>query len=436
VKNESEEHLSRGFYIVAAVVVIIGCAVTAALSNSRHSVERELAKEQQLAVQTANKIQQHRNSIERVEIAVERGTNFSDLLRDAGLDQSDVAGATQAARSAWNLRRIVPGHAMWTERTVAGEFKAVVYRIDADRELWLTRNAGDFEAAIREIPSHTRVETVTGKIDGSLFESIAVAGEQPELAVRFADILAWDIDFYTDPRAGDEFAIVVEKKQYDNGQTGAYGRILALRYNNAGHVHEAILFHDPNGKPAYYTSDGKSLQKSFLKSPLKFAARVSSHFSKNRFHPVLKAYRAHLGTDYAAPIGTPVQAVANGRVEFAGRSGGSGNMVKIAHSNGFETYYLHLSRILVRRGANVQQGQRIGLVGMTGLATGPHLDFRVQRRGQFMNFEHMQLPAANPVAKNDRAEFNAERDKWIAMLSVNPGTAVAQAAGAASIGGK
>lgn len=425
--------MSRGFYIVATVVLMIGCAVDGALSYSTKQVERTLASEQRKAVETAQEIQKERNSIQRVAIEVERGTNFSDLLKDAGLHDDEVAAATAAARAQWNLRKIVPGHAMWAERTTAGQVKSVMYRIDADRELWLTRGSEGFDAAIRQIPSRTQVTTVSGKLDGSLFESIEEAGERPELAVRFADILAWDIDFYTDPKPGDDFAIVVEKKQYASGETAAYGRILALRYNNSGRVHEAVLFHDAAGKPAYYTKDGKSLQKSFLKSPLKFAARVSSHFSRNRLHPVLKTYRAHLGTDYAAPIGTPVQAVGNGRVEFAGRSGGSGNMVKIAHTNGYETYYLHLSKILVRRGASVQQGQRIGLVGMTGLATGPHLDFRVQRRGDFLNFERMQLPPATPVAKRDWEEFANVREQYAGMLS-NGGTTVAQTAGMA-VGG-
>jgi len=413
---------------------MIGAAVDGAVSNSRHAVERALAKEQQLALQSALDIQTYRNTIQRYEIEVERGANFATLLRTAGIPADNVGNATQAAQSAWNLRRIVPGHAMWAERTNAGELKSVVYRIDPDRELLLTPRGSEFDAAIREVPSKTQVVTVTGTLNGSLFETIEDVGEKPELAVRFADILAWDIDFYTDPQPGDTFSIVLEKKEYKDGQTAAYGRILALRYDNAGQVHEAVLFRDANGRPAYYTKDGKSLQKSFLKSPLKFAARISSHFTHSRLHPVLKTYRAHLGTDYAAPIGTPVQAVANGKVVFAARSGGSGNMVKIAHIDGYESYYLHLSRILVRRGQNIQQGQRIGLVGMTGLATGPHLDFRIERRGQFMNFERMKILPSTPVAKADWSEFERVRDEYAAQLS-KPATTVAQNGSAASVGG-
>lgn len=390
----------------------------------RRDADRALAKAERRAVETARQIEQERNAIRRADFEIHRGDNFASLLKDAGLQGDDLTQAMSAAQSAWNLRRIVPGHQLWTESSKAAGLKSIVYRIDPDRELWIVRNGDGFSGSVRSVPNTTRIVTVRGTIHDSLFESMEAAGERPELAVRFADILAFDVDFYTDPRDGDEFAMVVEKKEYLGGGT-SYGRIFAVRYDNAGQLHEAVLFHDERGNPAYYTADGKALQKEFLRSPLKFAARISSHFSRHRYHPILKRYRAHLGTDYAAPIGTPVQAIGSGRVVFAGRKGGDGNMVEIAHSNGYNSYYLHLSRILVRRGAHVQQGQRIGLVGMTGLATGPHLDFRLQRRGEFVNFERMKLPPASNVAKGDLPDFFAERDKYAGLLAAQAGTAVA-----------
>jgi murein DD-endopeptidase MepM/ murein hydrolase activator NlpD len=425
--------LTRGFYIVVAILVIGGAAANADLSLSVRDAERSLNTEERFAVQTAQAIQRYRNAIHHVDLEVESGSSFPTLLTDAGVDETQVAAATEAGERAWNLHRLAPGHAMWFEHSIAAGLTAVSYRLDLDRELRITRVGNDFMADILQVPSHIRTAVVRGKIEGSLYETLEAAGEHPELAVRMAQILAWDMDFYTDPRPGDAFSIVVEKKEYIDGQF-TYTGINAVRYDNAGRVHEAVRFHDLNGKAAYYTSDGKSLQKSFLKSPLKFAARVSSHFSQHRYHPVLKLYRPHLGTDYAAPIGTPVQAVASGRVVSAGASGGSGNMVKIQHANGYETYYLHLSRILVRLGATVQQGQRIGLVGMTGLATGPHLDFRVQRRGQFVNFERIPLPQADPVAKKDWAEFAGVRDQWVPLLRGSD-TAVAQVGKGAEITG-
>jgi murein DD-endopeptidase MepM/ murein hydrolase activator NlpD len=235
--------------------------------------------------------------------------------------------------------------------------------------------------------------------------------------LRLAQIFAYDLDFYTDPRKGDSFQIVIEKKRYRTGETASYGSILAAEYDNAGKKYQALLFHDDQGHAAYYAADGKSLQKSFLRSPLKFAAPVTSHFSKARFHPILKTYRPHLGTDYGAPIGTPVQTIGSGRVEFAGNKGGDGNMVKIAHSQGYETMYLHLSRILVRVGEHVEIGKIIGLVGMTGLATGPHLDFRISQKGQFLNFERLGLPPSEPVSKKAWAEFAAIREEWLPVLA-------------------
>jgi murein DD-endopeptidase MepM/ murein hydrolase activator NlpD len=260
--------------------------------------------------------------------------------------------------------------------------------------------------------------TVTGEVRDSLFRAVSDAGEDPELAMRLAEIFSWDIDFYTDTRRGDTFRVLIEKKTYLDGEHAGYGRILAAEYDNAGHPYQAILFHDADGSAAYYSPDGNSLQKAFLRSPLKFAAPVTSHFSASRFHPVLKSYRPHLGVDYAAPTGTPVQAIGDGRVIFAGRKGGDGDMVEIQHPNGYQTMYLHLSAILVEVGQHVEAGGRIGLVGSTGLATGPHLDFRIIDHGVFKNFETLRqnLPPAEPVARGELAAFNVVRNRDFAQL--------------------
>jgi len=170
------------------------------------------------------------------------------------------------------------------------------------------------------------------------------------------------------------------------------------------------------------------MKKAFLHSPLKFAAPITSHFSESRYHPILKEYRPHLGIDYGAPTGTPVQAIGDGRVIFAGPKGGAGNLIEIKHSNDYTTYYMHLSRILVKSGQRVEQGERIGLVGMTGLATGPHLDFRVQKHGQFVNFLRLPLPPTDPVAKSDWSEFVVARDSALAKM---PGTSSPQDAAVA-----
>jgi murein DD-endopeptidase MepM/ murein hydrolase activator NlpD len=260
---------------------------------------------------------------------------------------------------------------------------------------------------------------VRGQIEDSLFRAVEQAGETAELAMQLAQIFGYDLDFYTDPRKGDTFRVLVEKKKYAKGQFAGYGKIFAAEYDNGGRKYQALLFHDEFGRAAYYGADGKSLQKMFLRSPLKFGAPVTSHFGGARFHPILKTVRPHMGTDYGAPVGTPVQTIGSGRVVFAGAKAGEGNMVQIAHSNGYETSYLHLSRMFVRIGEHVEIGKTIGLVGSTGLSTGPHLDFRILQRGQYKNFEKLGLPPADPVSKKNLPEFAVLRDKWLPLLK-NP----------------
>ncbi|MGE0406513.1 MAG: peptidoglycan DD-metalloendopeptidase family protein [Candidatus Korobacteraceae bacterium] len=352
------------------------------------------------------------------ETTIRSGSTFVQSLQLLGIDSLTAHTIVEAARPIFDFRRVRQGNKLSLAHSYEGELRAVRYAIDDGNELWIRPEEDGFRAELLEIPSTVETVGLRGELRSSLFESILAMGETPDLAVRLADIFQWDLDFYRDPQPGDTFRLVVEKKQYANGVTASYGRILTAEYVNAGRTYSAVLFRDPAGRPAYYSADGKSLQKSFLRSPLRFQARVSSHFSRNRLHPVLRTHRAHLGTDYAAPTGTPVQAVANGRVVWSGRKGGNGILVQIAHPRGYQSYYLHLSRALVRRGQNVIQGQTVGRVGSTGLASGPHLDFRIQRNGQFVNWERMQLPPAEPVAKADLAAFSAERDRWMAMLPI------------------
>src|SRR5260370_8181727 len=165
--------------------------------------------------------------------------------------------------------------------------------------------------------------------------------------MRLAQIFGYDLDFYTDPRQGDTFRMVLEKRKYANGETAGYGRILAAEYENAGKKYQALLFHDPAGRPGYYAADGKSLQKAFLRSPLKFGAPVTSHFNRARFHPILKTYRPHMGTDYGAPVGTPLQTIGRARVAFAGPKDGEGNMVQYSLTTAYYTHFLHSSPMLI-----------------------------------------------------------------------------------------
>lgn len=406
--------MRRGFLCALVAVVLIGVAVDGHVLRQRGEVEKEFR----------NQVTQARVEAERIRALIvlptanklPSGQNFAMALERFGLSSQEAGEATVAAERAFNLRLLRAGNPVIVGRSVEGELREINYKIDPDRMLHIVPATDGFSAEVKEIPSHLEVSVVSGQLDDSLFNAVEEAGESAEVAMRLAQIFGYDLDFYTDPRKGDTFRIVLEKKKYTNGETAGYGRILAAEYDNGGKKYQALLFHDDQGHAAYYTADGKSLQKAFLRSPLKFAAPVTSHFSKARFHPILKVYRPHLGTDYGAPVGTPVQTIGSGRVEFAGRKGGDGNMVKIAHSQGYETMYMHLSKILVHVGEHIEIGRTIGLVGMTGLATGPHLDFRISQRGQFLNFEKLGLPPSDPVSRKDWPQFTSFREQWLPAL--------------------
>jgi murein DD-endopeptidase MepM/ murein hydrolase activator NlpD len=410
--------VKRSFLLVLMLVCAAGAAALGYAFKQRLATTAEFERQVKLAKEEAARIREE--VILPTEKKVPAGENFVAALQKFGLSPEEAANASAAAQRTFNLRQVRAGNMITVGRSVEGTLREIDYKIDPDRMLKIVPEESGFTAQIKEIPSKTEIDAVAGRVDDSLFNAVEDAGESADLAMRLAQIFAYDLDFYTDPRKGDTFSIVLEKKKYANGQTAGYGRILAAEYENAGKKYQALLFHDPTGRPAYYSADGKSLQKAFLHSPLKFGAPVTSHFSKARFHPILKIYRPHMGTDYGAPVGTPVQTIGSGRVVFAGRKGGEGNMVQIAHSNGYETMYLHLSRMFVRTGEHVEIGKTIGLVGSTGLSTGPHLDFRIMEKGQYKNFEKLGLPPSDPVSKKNMPEFAALREKWLPVLK-NPG---------------
>src|SRR6202046_1441724 len=406
------------FRIIKIFVLIVLVAAGAAIAwysfDLRQTSDRNFADEVQRARAEAHRIQS--DVVFYTASVVPSRQSFAALLGSIGISPSSAGRAIASAERVFDLRHVRAGNRFSVGRSVLGELREIRYSIDPDHMLRISPDGADFHSEIATIPSVTEETGVAGEIRGSLFEGVTNAGEKPELAMRLAEIFGWDLDFYTDPRPGDTFRVVVEKKKLSTGELASYGKILAAEYINHGHVYRAVLFHDDSGVPAYFTPEGKSMKKAFLHSPLKFAAPITSHFSAHRFHPILKEYRPHLGIDYAAPSGTPVQTIGEGRVVFAGMKGGAGNLVEVQHINGYTTYYMHLSRVLVRSGQRVEQGQSIGLVGMTGLATGPHLDFRIQKQGQFLNFERLPLPPSDPVAKRDWNEFSALRDRALALM--------------------
>ena len=421
--------MKRGSLIFLLVVAGLALAGLGVSYSKLAAVEGQFAHEAALAAAEARRIQ------ETVVLfstgTVPPGLNITDALRREGIDYGTAMQIVAGARPVYDLRMVRAGHQIAIGRSVLGELRAVRYQVDLDRELWVSAahpdvsgRSAEFHAELKPAPSSTELVGVTGEIRDSLFNAVTDAGEGAELALQLADIFGWDLDFYTDPRPGDTFRVIVEKKTYPSTGAVRYSRIYAAEYKNAGENYQAVLFHEPSGKAAYYAPDGKSLKKAFLRSPLKFSAPITSRFSRSRFHPILKHRRPHLGIDYGAPVGTPVQTIGDGRVVFAGWKGGGGKMVHIRHANGYETMYMHLSRILVGMGEHVSQGDRIGLVGQTGLATGPHLDFRIIQHGNYRNFDALRLPPALPVAKADWDEFVSARGRYLAQLPPLPGAPV------------
>lgn len=425
--------MNRKFVMIVTAELLLGAATLAYVFDQRIKTAAECEHQETLAAEQAKHIQE--TTIVPTDKTIKAGENFTAALEKFGLTPVEAADASAAAQKTFNLRRVRAGNTITVGRSVQGELREIDYTIDADSLLKIVPREAGYSAEIQEIPTKTRVVSVSGHVDDSLFNAVEDAGESPELALRMAQIFGYDLDFYTDPRKGDSFRVIVEKKSYRNGTLAGYGKIFAAEYENDGKKYQALLFHDPAGQPGYYTADGKSLQKIFLRSPLKFGSPITSHFSRARFHPILKIYRPHLGTDYGAPVGTPVQTIGSGVVLFAGRHGGEGNAVHIRHTNGYETMYLHLSRIFVRAGQHVEIGKTIGLVGSTGLATGPHLDFRILQRGKYKNFERLGLPPSDPVSKRNWPEFAAIRERWLPLLK-NPEMLQAATASEPAAGGQ
>ena len=294
---------------------------------------------------------------------------------------------------------------------VKGELVKFIYEASPTEIYEIEKDPEGYIAQRKKVPLETRLVKVVGEISSSLFEAMDAAGEQDLLTMAFAEILAWEIDFYKDVREGDRFKVVVEKI-YKGDQFIQYGTIHAVEYQRGERIIRGIRYKD-----GYYNERGISLKKAFLKAPLKFS-RISSKFSRARVHPILGGVRPHFGVDYAAPPGTPIRAVADGAVTSCGWNSGFGNQVILRHTNGYTTCYGHLSAFGpgIRRGTRVKQQQVIGYVGSTGLSTGPHLDYRLLKDGQFRNpLKETFIPGV-PIERKEMEPFHQRRDEMTVWL--------------------
>lgn len=342
-----------------------------------------------------------------------RGETVGGVLGSLGLDPPEVALAVEALREHVDPRRIRAGETGVAYLDDEDGLARLELELAGKGRLELERDGESWRSSFRAAQRRVVPARIEGVLEGFLATAVERAGAGPSLAYAMADVLQWDLDFNRDLQPGDRFRVLYEDVTLD-GRPAGVGRILALSYETGGKVYEAYLWGDEDG---YYDGQGRPLQKQFLRSPLPFS-RVTSRFSGRRFHPVLKVYRPHYGVDYGAPVGTPVRTTASGTVVFAGRSGGSGNMVKVRHANGYLTAYLHLSGFSSagRVGRRVRQGEVVGYVGATGLATAAHLDYRVQLDGRWIDPLSIKTVAAEPVPASRLQEFAAGRDRLVAAL--------------------
>jgi murein DD-endopeptidase MepM/ murein hydrolase activator NlpD len=350
-----------------------------------------------------------------IEVIVKANDTLDGIFRHLKLDLADLASLRALPGLKRMLDALKPGEALHLiERD--GGLVGFERRLNPSETLKVSRDDQGFSADVLKNPLETHVRTASGVIDRSLFESVAAAGAHDQTALALAQIFGWDIDFALDIRPGDSFAVTYEEL-FENGRFVKDGTVLAAMFRNNGRVYRATRYVDPTGAANYYTPEGRSLRRAFLRTPVEFT-RVSSTFDLHRMHPILNLIRAHKGVDYAAPIGTPVHAAGSGHVRFMGDKGGYGNVVEIDHSQGIVTVYGHLSRFAqgLHVGSRVNQGELIAYVGMTGLATGPHLHYEYRVNGEFKNPQSVHLPDALPIEDEWLADFKEKSAPLLASL--------------------
>ncbi len=334
---------------------------------------------------------------------VQRNEFLSDILQRYQLDLPSISTLAEKSKPIFDVRKIGAGHDYTVFKDRTGKAAYFVYQpnpID-----YIVYDLRDSIAVYKgQKPVDTRIETVAGSIQSSLYETLEANGASPDLAVQLAEIYGWAVNFYRINR-GDWFKLVYERK-YVEGKPIGPGRIQSAVFGHGGKEYQAYYFEPNDGQPgAYYDENGKSLRRTFLKAPLKYS-RISSRFTMRRFHPVQRRWKAHLGTDFAAPHGTPIVATAAGVVVESQYSGGNGNYVKIKHDNVYTTQYLHMSKRAVRKGQQVAQGQVIGYVGSTGLATGPHVCYRFWKNGRQVDALAQVFPPSEPIKDQYRMAFD------------------------------
>lgn len=337
-------------------------------------------------------------------LTVEAGDTLDSVLTDGGVDRMDSTAIIREIARSLDLRRLRPGNLVRFHYQQDGRVDSIELKVTGWGEIDAVHTESGFLVVPQVAAQHEIDTVISASIESSLYDALKSEGEGPQLAQQIADIFQWDVDFFALQR-GDSFSLVVKKKFVGSDAVG-YGPILAARFTHSGQTFEAFRQESPDGRAGYYGRNATPVRKQFLRAPLKFT-RITSKFQKSRWHPILHCFKPHHGVDYGAPVGTPVMTTADGVVVEAGRKGGEGNYIRVRHTSRIDTYYLHLSRFVkgLRPGHKVAQGDVIGYVGSSGLATGPHLDYRVNDRGTWLDPLNLKSISPDPLPKSVLQQF-------------------------------
>ena len=357
-------------------------------------------------------------------VTVERGDTLSSIVQRLNIDARQVHNIMSLGHKTRTLGRLVPGETLEINVDEDGSILRLIYRMSATKSLVIKREDGELKVSQVERQYDTRVTFARGTVESSLFNAGHAAGLSDKLTMAMANIFGWDIDFVLDIRRGDTFTVMYEEYFLD-GKKIDDGKILAAEFVNRGERYQAVRYTDASGHSDYYAPNGRSMRKAFLRTPVDFT-RISSRFGR-RYHPILGRWRSHDGVDYAAPRGTPIKAAGDGKVVWRGRKGGYGRTIVIKHGNKYSTLYAHM-RGYARgacSGCRVKQGQTIGYVGSSGLATGPHLHYEFRVYGHHRNPLKVKLPAAKPIRARYRRDFKKSARPLLSQLNIisNPSVA-------------
>ena len=423
--NQERKKKLRWMVSVSSIPLLSVVTAFGLVPHSEISSQSDQLVSAELALPIVSPLKTSRHSYSHTE-RIQRGETVAEFLHRLGVEDRTASDYMRTDKAVESFRKLAVGREVRAETTAEGSLISLKYLSTPTTEITVSKQGDKFIAQSNVAETEERLFVRTGVIKTSLYQATDAAGMPEAAANQLTEIFSGDIDFHHDIKPGDRFTAVY-KMTYSNGALVKTGRIQAAEFINQGHAYKVVYFQTDAQHGDYYTTEGKSARKAFLRSPIAFS-RVSSGFTASRFHPVLNRWRAHKGTDFAAPMGTPVKSTSDGTVDYVGWQNGYGNVVIIKHQGRYSTVYGHLSRPArgLKRGQHVTQGNVIGYVGMTGLASGPHLHYEFKIDGVQRDPLRVALPNAQPINDSNRSRFKEAADQFASQLEVLRNTNLAK----------